>query len=127
MRRSNQLFRDFVDTLPRRFCSDIRLPEIDGYELAGRLRAIAQPRQLHLVAVTGYGQEEDRQRAQAAGFDSHLVKPVDLAELQRILAGLPANGGGTTSALAANFPLELSAGKSTIGRPVENTRAPQSP
>lgn len=58
---------------------DIGLPIIDGYELAGRLRRARGS--LRIVAVTGYGQEEDVRRARAAGFDEHLVKPVDLVSL----------------------------------------------
>jgi signal transduction histidine kinase/ActR/RegA family two-component response regulator len=65
---------------------DIGLPDIDGYEVVSRLRALnLAPRPL-LVALTGYGQPEDRQRALAAGFDVHLTKPVDIDELNRILS-----------------------------------------
>jgi signal transduction histidine kinase/DNA-binding response OmpR family regulator len=64
---------------------DLGLPGMDGYELAARLRAMAQLRHIRLVALTGYGRSEDRQRTQAAGFDDHLVKPVDLAALTRSL------------------------------------------
>jgi CheY-like chemotaxis protein len=62
---------------------DIGLPLIDGYELAARLRRAM--RSLRIVAVTGYGQEEDIRRARAAGFDEHLVKPVDLARLAGVI------------------------------------------
>jgi PAS domain S-box-containing protein len=64
---------------------DIGLPEINGYEVAQQLRAIPQLRNLRLVAVTGYGRSEDRARARAAGFDDHLVKPVEAIELKRVL------------------------------------------
>lgn len=64
---------------------DIGLPEMDGYELAGRIRA--QLNRVRLVAITGYGQPEDRQRTQAAGFDDHLVKPIEISALERILVG----------------------------------------
>jgi signal transduction histidine kinase/ActR/RegA family two-component response regulator len=74
---------------------DIGLPEMDGYELARRLRAMPALTDLRLIALTGYGQAEDRQRAQAAGFDDHLVKPVDLPALERALAGSSAAGGPT--------------------------------
>ena len=63
---------------------DIGLPHIDGYEVARRLRGSLSS--VMLVALTGYGQADDRERALAAGFDAHLVKPVDLAALTRILA-----------------------------------------
>ncbi len=51
---------------------------MDGYELATRLRAIPELEGVRLVALTGYGQEGDRRRAREAGFDDHLVKPVDI-------------------------------------------------
>ena len=58
---------------------DVGLPVMDGYELVRRLRADARLASVRLIAVTGYGQESDRRRAFEAGFDEHLVKPVDLA------------------------------------------------
>jgi CheY-like chemotaxis protein len=67
---------------------DIGLPEMDGNELARRLRADAQTAAIVLVAVTGYGQEQDRRAAFEAGFDHHLVKPVDMDELTALLAGI---------------------------------------
>lgn len=62
---------------------DIGLPVMDGYELAARLRE--QWQEVKLVAITGYGQERDRQRAQSAGFNAHLTKPVDLDKLGELL------------------------------------------
>ena len=67
---------------------DIGLPEMDGNELARRLRADPASRATALIAVTGYGQEQDRRAALEAGFDHHLVKPVDMARLAAVLAGL---------------------------------------
>jgi len=64
---------------------DIGLPGIDGLELARRIRKSSIHQHIYLVALTGYGQEGDRQMALAAGFDEHLVKPVDFAALQRLL------------------------------------------
>jgi len=64
---------------------DLGLPTMDGYELATRLRAMPQLRGIRLVALTGYGRSEDRQKTQAAGFDDHLVKPVDMGALMRAL------------------------------------------
>jgi CheY-like chemotaxis protein len=64
---------------------DIGLPGIDGYELARRLRAQPETRDLLLVAMTGYGQDQDRQLTREAGFDHHLVKPVDMETLKSIL------------------------------------------
>ncbi len=66
---------------------DIGLPRIDGYEVARRLRRSASCSGTAIIALTGYGQAEDRERAQAAGFDAHLVKPVDLDALAKLLAG----------------------------------------
>lgn len=65
---------------------DIGLPGIDGYEVARRVRASTHG-EVKLVAFTGYGQEEDMQRAKLAGFDACLVKPIEPAALERILAG----------------------------------------
>jgi CheY-like chemotaxis protein len=64
---------------------DIGLPGMDGHELARRLRALPQTANALLIAVTGYGQAQDRDASQDAGFDHHLVKPVDMAALERIL------------------------------------------
>jgi CheY-like chemotaxis protein/anti-sigma regulatory factor (Ser/Thr protein kinase) len=65
---------------------DIGLPGMDGNELAQRLRALPQMAGAVLVAVTGYGQENDRKETLAAGFDHHLVKPVDTQALAALLA-----------------------------------------
>ena len=65
---------------------DIGLPGMDGYQVAGALRALPGLNGALLVALTGYGQETDRRRTTAAGFDHHLVKPVDLEELRRLVA-----------------------------------------
>jgi CheY-like chemotaxis protein len=67
---------------------DIGLPGIDGYELSGRLRARASCRRTVLVAMTGYGRDEDKQRAIDAGFDRHLTKPVEHGEVARVLASV---------------------------------------
>ena len=69
---------------------DIGLPVMDRYELAARLRRIPGLDKLPLIAVTGYGQASDRDRAAAAGFDHHLVKPVEVSALRA--AGRSANG-----------------------------------
>jgi len=69
---------------------DIGLPKLDGYEVAYRIRQQPWGQVMVLIALTGWGQESDRQHSQAAGFDHHLVKPVDPAELVRLLASLPA-------------------------------------
>lgn len=70
---------------PEAVLLDIGLPLMDGYEVARRLRVDPVTRDALLVAVTGYGQERDRQLARDAGFDHHLVKPVDPERLQEVL------------------------------------------
>ncbi len=67
---------------------DIGLPTLDGYELARRIRSDERLRKTRLVAVTGYGQASDRAQATEAGFDAHLVKPVDPAKLRAVLVDL---------------------------------------
>ena len=67
---------------------DIGLPDIDGHELARRLRAQPATADMVLVALTGYGQAEDQQQARQAGFNHHLVKPADLDKLLTLLAGV---------------------------------------
>jgi CheY-like chemotaxis protein len=65
---------------------DIGLPGMDGYEVARRLKQQPGLDSVCLAAITGYGQESDRTRSRAAGFQYHLVKPVDLNALQDMLA-----------------------------------------
>ena len=67
---------------------DIGLPGMSGYEVAKRLRASEQRRSMLLVALTGYGQDADRQLAREAGFDQHLVKPLDPATLEKIVESI---------------------------------------
>jgi PAS domain S-box-containing protein len=61
---------------------DIGLPEVDGYEVARRIRSTASLRDVRIVAISGYGQDEDRRRSHDAGIDHHLTKPVDLDALR---------------------------------------------
>jgi len=79
---------------------DIGLPVMDGYELAKRLQEEPSLAATSLVAVTGYGQEGDRQRSRAAGFHDHLVKPVDLSRIVTLLAALPARAEGQDDSAA---------------------------
>jgi CheY-like chemotaxis protein len=71
---------------PEAVLLDIGLPGMDGHEVARRLRRLAGLDSIFLVALTGYGQEEDRRRAEQAGFDAHLVKPADPLALHQLLA-----------------------------------------
>lgn len=64
---------------------DIGLPDMDGTELARQLRSDPATCDMLLIAVTGYGQEQDRESSRAAGFDHHLVKPVDMSRLMTLL------------------------------------------
>jgi signal transduction histidine kinase len=66
---------------------DIGMPGLDGYQVAQKLRAELGPQQLRLVAMTGFGQSTDRDRALAAGFDSHLIKPARTDQIRRALKG----------------------------------------
>jgi CheY-like chemotaxis protein len=66
---------------------DIGLPVMDGYELASRLRDLSDLNGVRLFALTGYGQESDRQKTRAAGFEHHFTKPVDLDAIDAVLAG----------------------------------------
>jgi CheY-like chemotaxis protein len=68
---------------------DIGLPSLDGYEAARRIRSLPAGRKMFLVALTGYGQPRDREQAREAGFDAHLVKPVDFQRLSAMIAGAP--------------------------------------
>jgi PAS domain S-box-containing protein len=65
---------------------DLGLPVMDGYELAARLRELPGLGTIRLIALTGYGQESDRQRTRAAGFYHHLVKPVDFQTLEQVVS-----------------------------------------
>jgi len=68
---------------------DIGLPSFDGYEVARRIRANPATKDIFLVALTGYGLPEDERSAAQAGFDAHLVKPIDLDKLSQLLANRP--------------------------------------
>jgi signal transduction histidine kinase len=77
---------------------DIGMPKLDGYEVARRIRAQPWGQRMTLVALTGWGQDSDRRRSQEAGFDSHLVKPLDLDKLTELLAALPSTASITSGA-----------------------------
>jgi PAS domain S-box-containing protein len=80
-----------ADFAPDLVLLDVGMPRMDGYETAKRIRRLPHGAQMTLVALTGWGQETDRQHAAEAGFDSHFVKPIDPAILERLLQeGAPA-------------------------------------
>jgi CheY-like chemotaxis protein len=69
---------------------DIGLPEMDGYQVAKTIRKIHEFDDILLVALTGYGQTEDHKKSKEAGFDKHLVKPVEVSLLRQLLSEIPA-------------------------------------
>ena len=73
---------------------DVGLPGLDGYEVARRIRASTAGEPPYLIAITGYGQPEDRRRAREAGFDTHLVKPIDPIRLAEVIATAAARPRG---------------------------------
>ena len=75
--------------LPEVVLLDIGLPKLNGYEVAQRIREQAWGAAMFLIAVTGWGQEEDRQRSSEVGLNVHMVKPVEPAALEKLLAELP--------------------------------------
>ncbi|HVF62127.1 MAG TPA: ATP-binding protein [Thermoanaerobaculia bacterium] len=77
---------------------DIGMPGMDGHEVARRIRSQPELQDVALIAITGWGQEEDRRRSHEAGFDSHLIKPVDVGALEGLLASLEGGAGGRRAA-----------------------------
>jgi CheY-like chemotaxis protein len=92
---------------------DIGLPGIDGYTLARQLRAAAGD-SIRLIALNGYGGEEDRRAAREAGFDAHLTKPVSLDELRRALRDRQSNGRDHSPPRTAELPVGQSASRSDM-------------
>jgi CheY-like chemotaxis protein len=90
-RRALELAQSFR---PHALLLDIGLPDLDGYQLAAKIRTAPWGRGIILIAVTGWGQEEDRRRAFDAGFDHHLTKPIAAETVESLLQTLrPANPG----------------------------------
>lgn len=83
---------------PEAVILDIGMPGMSGHEVARRMRLEAWGRHAAIVALTGWGQEQDKQAASAAGFDAHLTKPVDPAAVERVLADLLASGAPRNAA-----------------------------
>ncbi len=67
---------------------DIDLPDMDGYALAGHLRAVPATRDAFFIALTGFGRQQDIKRSKTAGFDHHLTKPIEPSELIALIASL---------------------------------------
>jgi signal transduction histidine kinase len=81
-----------LEARPDAVLIDIGLPDIDGYEVARRLRSSALDGRVGLIAVTGYGRPDDERRALEAGFDAHLTKPVEPERLEEVIATLSSTG-----------------------------------
>ena len=90
---------------------DIGMPRLSGYDTARRIREQPWGRTMVLVALTGWGQEEDRRKSKDAGFDSHLVKPIEPGAMEKLLAGLPRPQG--QGAARANPPAIVNAPRLT--------------
>jgi CheY-like chemotaxis protein len=72
---------------------DIGMPKMSGYEVARKIRAATWGQDVVLVALTGFGQPEDRMKSREVGFDHHLVKPVELSALMTLLEGIAERPG----------------------------------
>ena len=77
--------------LPDIVLLDIGLPKLNGYEVAQRIREQPWGASMFLIAVTGWGQDEDRQRSSEVGLNAHMVKPVEVSVLEKLLTELPQN------------------------------------
>jgi signal transduction histidine kinase/ActR/RegA family two-component response regulator len=84
-----------LEWLPDIALIDIGLPDIDGYEVARRLRGLGMPRPPKLIAISGFGQQSDLHRAYEAGFDLHLTKPVAPQFLQDVMSAMTSRGGAS--------------------------------
>ena len=65
---------------------DIGMPRMNGYQACATIRATEHGKRIHIIAVSGWGQEEDRVKSREAGFDAHVVKPMERATLERLIA-----------------------------------------
>jgi CheY-like chemotaxis protein len=74
-----------AESTPDLILLDIGLPGLDGYEVCRRIRARSEAPRPTIVAVTGWGQDQDKEQARAAGFDHHVTKPLDVAVLRRLI------------------------------------------
>jgi CheY-like chemotaxis protein/anti-sigma regulatory factor (Ser/Thr protein kinase) len=88
-RSGHEALECFAECRPDAVLLDIGMPEMDGYEVARAIRQRPDGRRTMIVAVTGWGQQSDRQQSREAGFDHHLVKPADLQAIEALLASLP--------------------------------------
>ncbi|HEX9454197.1 MAG TPA: response regulator, partial [Candidatus Binatia bacterium] len=85
----NEAFDAAAEFRPDVVVLDIAMPKLNGYEAARKIRAQPWGKQMVLIALTGWGQQQDRRRTQDAGFDAHLTKPVNYEAIMELLASLP--------------------------------------
>ena len=91
-------FTAATELCPDTVLLDIGLPGVSGYEICRKMRAEAWSPNTVIVALSGWGQEDDRRKSKAAGFDAHLVKPVDFDTLAALLATMGRDRGNSTYA-----------------------------
>ena len=88
---SAKALRTAEEFLPHIACVDIGMPIMDGYTLAVHLRKLAGLANIHLIAMTGFGTEQDRDKSRSAGFSVHLVKPVTFDDIHAAIRARPAS------------------------------------
>jgi CheY-like chemotaxis protein len=91
-------------TSPEICILDIQLPNMDGYELARRLRELPATKDAVFIALTGYGWDYDPRRSREAGFAHHLLKPVDTARLTSLIASVPSSRASVPDAARSGSP-----------------------
>jgi CheY-like chemotaxis protein len=109
-----------LDFAPAAALIDLTLPDLDGCDVARAMRALTVTRNCRLIAMTGWSGEEHRERARAAGFDVHLVKPVSVELLLRAIVGSSANT--TDVPRTATLPMGFAAGSHANSVDVESGR-----
>ncbi len=94
----DEAVRKVENSMPELILMDLGMPRMDGFEAARKIRALAGSDSVILVALSGWGQPQDKERSRDAGFNEHLVKPVSPSDLRRLLQRLDA--GRTTGPMA---------------------------
>jgi CheY-like chemotaxis protein len=99
-----QALREAIEHQPDIALIDIGLPDIDGYEIARRIRELPSGKSITLVAVTGYGQPKDIQRSLEAGFDFHLTKPVEVEDIKALFTRVAGMVSAKKDSCSASSP-----------------------